>query len=1302
MERRKQGLVLSGSLSCFVLFSTTAYSHPTYIQHGRVVGQVNSASAGDGQHARSDDDAEERRRRERFFLRASQRPRKLRNRSASLSSTSRTAEIEGDGVSVLTSPKIQARYKHLFARSTDADENNSSESSASATQSRIQESPELDHNPSKRRSSVSAPSSPPVRARRNSTSALPDSSRSEARSANANTTEIGPREWLSRIENAAKSESRVQVRRVIAAYRESSPGALIAHNAALRALLKTRERDGTVDEILEVYNDMLDRGMRLDTSSYETIIEALCQREREVHHLVGLRSKKRGRFEEIASASLWVQPGFREQYPELATRDDVWSRVLAVNEPVEEIGIPDDYFPSIEKMFRALGNLSQKLSPTALNQLLAVTATRPNKIDLAIAVFGALEASQTLTPLSYLHLIGSYAKVGDLQGARTVFDAYVEARKARPWHHAALETIDEIGAGARSLSSKLPSSHEAVWNRMIETSIIHGDAESALALVEQMVPSDRANEIPRMSVETLETVVNSFIKIGDEDSALRWFDRIMAEVAKGRTSTFPLPRAAFFSNIISQSIERDLDSFANHVFIASLNLAPGWDSPALKNRSALDLSRLIDRHISKAIILPVSAAVAVQSLNSIRKLREEVSKKVTAKEPRHPLGRPHFTQVRRLIGALALHGQYEEASAVYQELVSALAHRPELDYNMELKVNLFEITPLVALGVAYPPVGPAAKPSLSASLGVASAIRGAGQRAQSAVAALVVESYLSHRGQEGGFDQTSWASLVDAFALISADIAKGARFGFEFPGFQVVVDDLLASGVSLEGSDLRQAAISLVEAVGPQQASASFRSIDSRLADLISSELSPPLQPTPTSDPAQYVFSQSPSPSLSKSVEEDASASASSSDPTTPGTPPDYISHMQPAVVPGRVDGALSRQIGLPSADERIDSTVRQVFEAAKDGRLAHPASISRLIEKVARNPAPANDALGQIYNLYTLGYSSLSLINDAQDQFDNWTMLEDRMIIALATLGDLEKVAVHRDRLLANGSAPTADSYGSMILNARETTDDAAVALELFLESRRLQVRPNVFLYNTLISKLSKARRAPLALEYFNEMKGLGLTPSAITYGSVINACCKTGDEATAVQLFDEMTRTVRNEIRVPPYNTMIQFFVSRGNREAALKYFDALVRTGVKPTEHTYKLLLDAYGTIEPVDTGYMMQVFDELVQNRNLKVSGAHWASLFYAWGCVKKDVDRVIALFESIPTHRSTRSARVPLPDALVYEALFNVFVENDRYDLVDTYMRQMKERGVRMTAYVANSLIRVRGIVVVIFALLSDN
>lgn len=114
----------------------------------------------------------------------------------------------------------------------------------------------------------------------------------------------------------------------------------------------------------------------------------------------------------------------------------------------------------------------------------------------------------------------------------------------------------------------------------------------------------------------------------------------------------------------------------------------------------------------------------------------------------------------------------------------------------------------------------------------------------------------------------------------------------------------------------------------------------------------------------------------------------------------------------------------------------------------------------------------------------------------------------------------------------------------------------------------------------------------------------------------------------------------------------------------------------------MLDAYGSIEPVDLRAMEGIFKELQQNKSVEITGAHFASLINAYGCVSKDLDKALSVFETM--HRMPRA---PSPDAVVFEAVINVVVAHKRTDLIPVYISKMIESGVHMTAYIANFLIK---------------
>lgn len=113
--------------------------------------------------------------------------------------------------------------------------------------------------------------------------------------------------------------------------------------------------------------------------------------------------------------------------------------------------------------------------------------------------------------------------------------------------------------------------------------------------------------------------------------------------------------------------------------------------------------------------------------------------------------------------------------------------------------------------------------------------------------------------------------------------------------------------------------------------------------------------------------------------------------------------------------------------------------------------------------------------------------------------------------------------------------------------------------------------------------------------------------------------------------------------------------------------------------QLLLDAYGTIEPVDVVAMEEIFKLASDDPRVTIQGSHWSALINAFGCVHRDLDRALEVFETMKTKYH--------PDAVVYEALVNVLVTLKRVDLAPRYLEDMQDNGVHQTAYIANALIK---------------
>lgn len=294
--------------------------------------------------------------------------------------------------------------------------------------------------------------------------------------------------------------------------------------------------------------------------------------------------------------------------------------------------------------------------------------------------------------------------------------------------------------------------------------------------------------------------------------------------------------------------------------------------------------------------------------------------------------------------------------------------------------------------------------------------------------------------------------------------------------------------------------------------------------------------------------------------------------------------------------------------------------------------------------------------------------------------LLFNAMIIAHCSVGKVSTARGFQQQLMQIGGTPSASAFAAYIINlpSNGVTDEAAAAIQIFQESQSLHVQPNAFLFNTLLSKLSRARRSEEALIYYEKMRAEGIAPTNVTFGTMISACCRVGNEAYAKDLFDTM-ESENTASRVAPYNTMMQFYVqNKRDRAAALEYYGKIRARSMVPTAHTYKLLIDAYGSLDPPDM-HMADDVLKIIRSDGQKVMPVHHAALIHARGCVLHDCHAAESYFASAVTSGIE-------PDESMYQALIESLVANHQTGDAMRVVSQMKSRGMRLTPYIANTLI----------------
>jgi pentatricopeptide repeat protein len=374
------------------------------------------------------------------------------------------------------------------------------------------------------------------------------------------------------------------------------------------------------------------------------------------------------------------------------------------------------------------------------------------------------------------------------------------------------------------------------------------------------------------------------------------------------------------------------------------------------------------------------------------------------------------------------------------------------------------------------------------------------------------------------------------------------------------------------------------------------------------------------------------------------------------------------------IDTLLDRSKYNKIADLR-----RMYRNTRRSGMVLRLTTLAKIVTAASRTAAH-QDFIEEIYRNAEV---DTPLVHGSHVSKFGWACFMDSLIAAYLNLGNREKANIHHEQMLQMGASPSANTFGLYIVSLRsthQTHDEASEAVEIFDRARAEDVLPTSFLYNALIGKLSKARRVDDCLFYFAQMRALGIKPTSVTYGTMINALARVGDEGFAEELFQEMESMANYKPRPAPYNSLMQFFITnKRDRSKVLFYYNRMISMKIVPTSHTYKLLIEAYATLDKPDMKAAEGVLATMNANK-CTIESSHHAALIHAKGCVLQDVSAAIAHFRDIfNTHRIQ-------PDATLYQALLECLVAHHRVHETPEWVKDMTDRRIAMTPYIANTLI----------------
>ncbi|CEP07215.1 hypothetical protein [Parasitella parasitica] len=321
------------------------------------------------------------------------------------------------------------------------------------------------------------------------------------------------------------------------------------------------------------------------------------------------------------------------------------------------------------------------------------------------------------------------------------------------------------------------------------------------------------------------------------------------------------------------------------------------------------------------------------------------------------------------------------------------------------------------------------------------------------------------------------------------------------------------------------------------------------------------------------------------------------------------------------------------------------------------------------------------MYHLAIKCFKDSSL--DSQRKERALYMMTNSILIGYAQQGDMVNAKTYYEQIKLMGRFPDGNGYASLLLgSAKCATDEATDALTIYDEAKRRDVKPTTFFYNVVISKLAKARKLDAAMKLFEEMQSFKVIPNSITYGAIISACVRAGSEPLARRLFGEMLASSSFQPRVGPFNNMIQFYVrQQPDRERALEYFAELRRRHIKPSAHTYKLLMEAYSLITPYDMPTAHRMLSDMERCDHIRPQATHYATLIYSYGTLQRDVRSADRVFQDMDNKNVAK-------DEVVYQAMLDTLVSNDQLACAEKLYNKMQGTIQKSTSpYIENVFIR---------------
>ena len=158
-----------------------------------------------------------------------------------------------------------------------------------------------------------------------------------------------------------------------------------------------------------------------------------------------------------------------------------------------------------------------------------------------------------------------------------------------------------------------------------------------------------------------------------------------------------------------------------------------------------------------------------------------------------------------------------------------------------------------------------------------------------------------------------------------------------------------------------------------------------------------------------------------------------------------------------------------------------------------------------------------------------------------------------------------------------------TVVMKAHSWMKNVDMVTRVFNESMTSRIKPDKFLFNTLIFSYANAGDVDAAFEAFHKMqKDYSIPPNPVAYRSLITVCGKGKDVDRARETFNEMMEKLRT-VDVRNFNVMLEVYAENADRDTGEAYLReckelmaAMKSKGIKPEAFTYVPLIKLCGKL------------------------------------------------------------------------------------------------------------------------------